>query len=86
MGILGGCSRLITDCTKEMFADGTLKGFAESQGIALAKDYRDEMDIWEFVNGEWELKVDSSLSKIIDTLKECIEDFKLEAEKEYFND
>jgi hypothetical protein len=49
-GMLGGYSDLISDCAKELFEDGTLRAFPNSQGVSLASDFRDECDIWEFIN------------------------------------
>jgi len=53
-GLLGGYEDLISDCTSELFAEGVLKAFAESEGVALAADFRAESDIWDFVNNKQE--------------------------------
>lgn len=37
------------EVTREMFGDGSLIAFADSQSIALAEDYRAEQAIWEYV-------------------------------------
>lgn len=49
VGLLGGYADLVSDCTAELFEDGTLRAFKESKGVSLAEDFRAEMDIWEFV-------------------------------------
>ena len=46
----GGVSlQLVVDCVKEMFGDGTLRGFTKSQSLALGADFQNEKDIWEYV-------------------------------------
>jgi len=45
---------LITECTRELFEDATLKGFAESKAVALAADWRNEVDVWGWVEGKEE--------------------------------
>ena len=52
MGYLGGMASLIVECTREMFADGTLYAFPEIQSVSLRSDYDDERVIWDFVTGE----------------------------------
>lgn len=44
---LGGYQHLITRSVKEMFGDGTLRGFRDSRAVALAKDFRNESIIWQ---------------------------------------
>jgi len=51
---LGGYEDLISDCTSELFAEGVLKAFAESEGVSLAADWHAESDIWDFVNNKQE--------------------------------
>jgi exodeoxyribonuclease V alpha subunit len=46
VGLLGGHSGLISECTKELFENGTLKSFPECRGVALAKDWAAEDMIW----------------------------------------
>ena len=53
-GLLGGYEDLISDCTSELFAEGVLKAFAESEGVSLAADWHAESDIWDFVNNKQE--------------------------------
>jgi hypothetical protein len=47
---LGGYQELITQAVREMFGEGTLKGFQRSRGISLASDFRNEQTIWNFIN------------------------------------
>jgi len=49
IGLLGGYESEITECTRAMFHDGTLKAFKDMGGVALAADFRAENDIWDFV-------------------------------------
>lgn len=49
--MLGGYSKMITDCARELFQDGTLYGFRGSSSVALMSDYVDERDILEYVDG-----------------------------------
>lgn len=49
---LGGMSDLISQSVSDMFAEGTLKGFTQSQSIALAADYKNEFAIWRFLTGD----------------------------------
>ena len=49
VALLGGHGDLVTECTRGLFADGTLKGFSGSESVALGRDYRDEMDILDYV-------------------------------------
>ena len=51
IGLLGGYEAEITECTRAMFEDGTLKAFKGMGGVALAGDWRAENDIWSFVCG-----------------------------------
>jgi len=48
--LLGGFEQLISDCTGELFSEGTLKAFAESGGVSLAADWIAENAIWDWVN------------------------------------
>ena len=52
VAMIGGHAALVTDCARDLFADGTLYGFPESQSVALMCDFRDERDIWDFVTGK----------------------------------
>ena len=54
---LGGYDELIKAAISEMFEDGTLRGFAKQRTVALARDYRNEEIIWEFVRGLDEVAV-----------------------------
>ena len=49
IGLLGGYADAISDCTAELFDEGSLKAFAKSEGVSLAADWKAETDIWEFV-------------------------------------
>ena len=49
-GLLGGYADLISDCTRELFDEGTLKAFSDSWGVSLAADWAAENEIWEWVN------------------------------------
>lgn len=49
---LGGYSGLIVEQVREMFQEGTLKGFEASRNVSLAGDYKNEFTIWEFLNNE----------------------------------
>lgn len=49
IGMLGGYADLISECTAELFADGTLKAFPQSKGVSLASDWNAETAIWEWV-------------------------------------
>lgn len=40
-----------------MFTDGTLHAFAETQHIALRKDFDDEFVIWKYANGGGEVAI-----------------------------
>jgi hypothetical protein len=51
IGLLGGYADLISDCTAELFEDGSLKAFPKSAGVSLASDWKAETTIWEFVEG-----------------------------------
>lgn len=48
-GLLAGFADEISDCTAELFADGTLKAFEQSEGVSLAADWAAENEIWGFV-------------------------------------
>jgi hypothetical protein len=50
MGYVGGQKGLINKATRELVEDGTLYWFGGSKSVALMRDWRDEMSIWEFVN------------------------------------
>jgi exodeoxyribonuclease V alpha subunit len=45
----GGFADEVSDCTRELFDEGVLKAFPESEGVSLAADWRAENDIWDFV-------------------------------------
>lgn len=49
VGLLGGYADLITECTSELFKEGTLKAFPASAGVSLAADWKAETTIWEFI-------------------------------------
>lgn len=49
---LGGYHSLIVEAVREMFQEGTLKGFKSSRSVALASDFRNESTIWEYINQE----------------------------------
>lgn len=49
IGLLGGYADMIADCTSELFGEGTLKAFSESEGVSLAADWKAEKAIWDFV-------------------------------------
>jgi hypothetical protein len=49
-GMLGGYADMISDCTRELFDENTLKAFPKSGGVSLAADWQAETKIWEFVN------------------------------------
>ena len=51
-GTLGGFDGLVVANTKKLFEDDALKGFAESQSIALAADYFAEHSILKYVDNE----------------------------------
>jgi len=42
--------QLVADCVTKMFEDGALAGFPGSRMLALVTDYRNERDIWEWIN------------------------------------
>ena len=44
----------VAEMVSAMFKDGTLKGFAQSERIALTVDYDNELAVWEFANAESE--------------------------------
>lgn len=48
-GMLGGYADLVSDVTSELFADGTIKAFPDSEGVALKQDWDAESAIWEWV-------------------------------------
>jgi hypothetical protein len=50
IGLLGGYADLISECTTELFDEGTLKGFAKSEGVSLKSDWEAEHEIMEYVN------------------------------------
>ncbi len=51
--LLGGVYRdMIADVVKDMFEDGSLRGFKASQNIALGTDFFNERDIWQYVTGK----------------------------------
>ena len=56
-GLLCGFANEVSECTRGMFEDGTLKAFKDSEGVSLAADFRAESDVWNFVcgNNEGEL-------------------------------
>ena len=47
---LGGYQELILTCVSQMFADGTLRGFHNSGNVALASDYYNETQIWDYIS------------------------------------
>jgi hypothetical protein len=47
-GLLKGFDDLITECTSQLFLDGTLKAFEKSGGVALAADFAAECEILDF--------------------------------------
>jgi exodeoxyribonuclease V alpha subunit len=47
---LGGFAKLIVEQVRLMFGEGTLRGFEKSRNVSLAKDYKNELTIWEFLN------------------------------------
>jgi hypothetical protein len=49
VGVLGGFAELVTGVTRDLFAEGVLKAFPDSGGVALAKDWECENLIWEWV-------------------------------------
>lgn len=49
VGMLGGYADMVSECTAELFADGSLKAFPESARISLAQDWNAENSIWDFV-------------------------------------
>lgn len=49
---LRGYSSLIVEQVREMFGEGTLKGFKESKNVSLAGDYKNELTIWEYLGGK----------------------------------
>lgn len=56
IGMLGGYADMISECTKDLFSEGTLKAFPQSEGVSLAADWVSENAIWDFVeNGCGEL-------------------------------
>ena len=56
--LLAGYEGMISDAVKDLFDEGALKGFKECEGVALASDWRSEIDVWDWVNGEQELTGD----------------------------
>lgn len=50
-GMLGGYADMISDCTRELFDEGTLKAFVKSGGVSLKNDWDAETTIWNFVEG-----------------------------------
>jgi hypothetical protein len=50
IGLLGGYADLISDCTADLFEEGSLKAFPKSEGVSLAADWKAETAIWDFVN------------------------------------
>lgn len=49
---LGGYQSLIVEAVRDMFAEGTLKGFQSSKSVSLASDYKNEAAIWDYINQE----------------------------------
>jgi exodeoxyribonuclease V alpha subunit len=49
VGMLGGYAELVSECTSELFENGTLKAFPKSEGVSLASDWFAEKEIWNFV-------------------------------------
>jgi hypothetical protein len=54
--MLGGYADLVSDCAGELFEENTLKGFAKSEGVSLAEDWKAESAIWEYVENVKEEK------------------------------
>lgn len=50
VGMLGGFADEISECTGELFEDGTLKAFEKSEGVSLAADWKAENEIWDWVS------------------------------------
>lgn len=50
VGLLGGYADEISECTGELFEDGTLKAFEKSEGVSLAADWKAETEIWDWVS------------------------------------
>jgi hypothetical protein len=48
-GMLGGYAEMISDCTSELFEEGTLKAFPKSEGVSLSSDWYAETAIWKFI-------------------------------------
>jgi len=48
VGMLGGYDGLVSECTSELFDDGSLKAFKDSEGVSLTADFVAECAIWEF--------------------------------------
>jgi len=49
IALLGGYAEMISDCTSELFEEGTLKAFPGCLGVSLAADWKAETAIWEFI-------------------------------------
>lgn len=49
IGMLGGYDEEISQCTSELFENGTLKAFPNSEGVSLASDWKSENTIWEYI-------------------------------------
>jgi hypothetical protein len=48
-GMLGGYSDEIMECAGELFNDGTIKAFSDSEGVSLKADWDAENEIWKYV-------------------------------------
>lgn len=48
-GLLGGYADEVGDAMGELFNDGTIKAFSESEGVSLKADWDAERLIWEYV-------------------------------------
>lgn len=49
IGLLGGYADMISECTSELFQEGTLKAFEGIQSVSLATDWKAETAIWDFI-------------------------------------
>lgn len=56
VGMLGGFADLVSECTGELFEEGTLKAFEKSEGVSLSADWKAETEIWDWVKEKGETK------------------------------
>jgi len=54
--MLGGYADEVAECTGELFEEGAIKGFAKSEGVSLASDWKAESAIWEYLENVKEEK------------------------------